>query len=150
MKPNPARLERASYPHAADIQTRFADVDPLWHLNNVRILEIYQEARVSFNIALWGHNAFTSDSHFRVVVVRQSIDYLGEAKWPQPIVIGVGISRLGRSSYSIGMAMFQDQRCVGICDTVLVYATAQGPERLPDAWRKELERKLLPQAEVIT
>jgi acyl-CoA thioester hydrolase len=150
LKPNPVRLEPASYPHLVDIQTRFADVDPLCHLNNVRILELYQEARASFNLALWDQSELSGDRPYRLVVARQAVDYLRETRWPQPIRVGVGISRLGSSSFSLGMAMFQDHRCVGVCDTVVVCATAQGPQRLPDSWREKLGRKLLPHAEVIT
>jgi acyl-CoA thioester hydrolase len=51
MKPNPKRFELAIYPHKLEISARFADMDPQWHLNNVRIAEYYQEGRVSFNQA---------------------------------------------------------------------------------------------------
>jgi hypothetical protein len=42
------------------------------------------------------------------------------------------------------MAMFQDGACVSISDAVLVYADANGPARLPDAYRRRLEGWLMP------
>lgn len=144
MKPHPGRLNLSIYPHTVEIQARFADVDPLWHLNNVRIVELYQEARISFNLALWGGSAFDARGR-RLLVARQSMDYLGEVQWPGTISIGVGVSHAGNASYSIGLAMFQNGKCVGVSDAVLVYATEQGPAPMPEHMREVLATKMLPQ-----
>lgn len=143
MKPHPGRLDLSVYPHTIEIHPRFADVDPQWHLNNVRILELYQEARISFNLTLWGESTLDASSR-RLLVVRQSIDYLGEVKWPDPVSIGVGVSHTGNASYSIGLAMFQHGKCVGVSDTVLVYATEQGSTPIPERMREMLTAKMLP------
>ncbi len=144
MKPHPGRLHLSIYPHTVEIQARFADVDPLWHLNNVRIVELYQEARISFNLALWGRSTLDARSS-RLLVARQSIDYVGEVQWPGTVSIGVGVSRTGNASYSIGLAMFQNDKCVGVSDAVLVYATEQGPAPMPEHMRQVLATKMLPQ-----
>ena len=144
MRPHPGRLDLSIYPHKIEIQARFADVDPLWHLNNVRIVELYQEARISFNLALWGGTAFDARSR-RLLVARQSIDYVSEVQWPGTISIGVGVSRAGNASYSIGLAMFQNGKCAGVSDAVLVYATEQGPAPMPEDMREVLATKMLPQ-----
>ena len=125
------------------MQARFADVDPQWHLNNVRLVELYQEARTSFNLALWGRSNIDARSH-RLLVVRQSIDYLGEVEWPGSVSIGVGVAHTGTKSYTIGLAMFQDDKCVGVSDSVLVYATEQGTAPLPEYMREALAAKMLP------
>jgi acyl-CoA thioester hydrolase len=143
VKPHPGRSDPSIYPHKIDIQTRFADVDLQFHLNNVRIVELYQEARSSFNLILWERSNLDARSR-RLLVVRQSIDYLGEARWPGAVSIGVGVSHTGNTSYSIGMAMFQNGQCVGISDTVLVYATEQGPAPIPEQLRAVLATKMLP------
>jgi acyl-CoA thioester hydrolase len=127
-----------------EIQSRFADLDSLGHLNNVRIVELYQEARISFNLALWEAANLEVRSH-RVLVARQSVDYVAEVHWPGAICIGVGVSRTGNTSYSVGMAMFQKGECVGVSDTVLVYATAQGAAPIPERLRELLAAKMLPQ-----
>ena len=43
----PFRLDSDRYPLKARILARYADVDPLWHINNVAIAQYYEEARVS-------------------------------------------------------------------------------------------------------
>ena len=144
MRPHPGRLDLSIYPHRVEIQARFADMDPQWHLNNVRIVELYQEARISFNLALWEESDLDARSR-RLLVARQSVDYLGEVEWPGAISIGVGVSHAGNTSYSIGMAMFQKGKCAGVSDAVLVYATEQGPAPIPERMRAALAAKMLPE-----
>jgi acyl-CoA thioester hydrolase len=146
VKPQADRLDISVYPHKVDIQTRFADVDLQRHLNNVRIVEIYQEARASFNQALWERSALDAATR-RLLVARQTIDYLGEVEWPGAVTIGVGVSHTGNTSYSIGLGMFQNDKCVGVSDVVLVYAAENGPTPMPDGIRELLASKaLLPKA----
>jgi acyl-CoA thioester hydrolase len=146
VKPNPGRLDLNVYPHRVDITARFADIDPLWHLNNVRIIELYQEARISFN-GVYTREIGPEPAHSRrVLVARQSIDYLGEVQWPAVVTIGVGVSRVGTTSFSLALAMFHKDKCVGISDTVLVYALDQGPAPIPEALRDALRKKMLPES----
>jgi acyl-CoA thioester hydrolase len=142
VKPHPSRLQLGNYAHQVDIPCRFADVDPLWHLNNVRIVELYQEGRVAFNQTLGREYNLLRDGDHRLVVARQSVDYLGEVKWPGSVLIGVGASRVGTSSFTLALAMFQHDNCVGISDTVMVYASARGPQPLPDRMRELLQKNM--------
>jgi acyl-CoA thioesterase FadM/gamma-glutamylcyclotransferase (GGCT)/AIG2-like uncharacterized protein YtfP len=143
VKPDPGRLDPLTYPYQIDIPARFADMDPQWHLNNVRIAEFYQEARISFNHALSKEFDLEHQRDRRVLVARQSIDYLGEVRWPGVLTVGIGVSHVGGSSFSFALAMFQASRCVGISDAVLVYATLQGPAQVPDRLREVLTAKSL-------
>ena len=143
VKPDPRRFDLSLYPHQVEVHTRFSDIDPLWHLNNVRLLELYQEARSSFNLAIWEASNLDRRKH-RVLVARQSIDYLDEVEWPGPVTIGVGVAHIGSKSYSIGLAMFQQARCVGVSNTVLVYMTEDGSAPLPEEVRAALKSKMLP------
>jgi acyl-CoA thioester hydrolase len=142
VKPHSSRLQLGNYAHRVDIPSRFADVDPLWHLNNVRIVELYQEGRVAFNQTLGREYNLLRDSDHRLVVARQSVDYLGEVKWPGSVLIGIAASRVGSSSFTLALAMFQHDNCVGVSDTVMVYASARGPQPLPDRMRELLQKNL--------
>src|SRR5262245_20155252 len=127
MKPAPERLILSSYPRQFDFLPRFSDLDAQLHLNNVRIGEFYQEARVSFFRAMADHHAYERPKESRTLVAHQSMDYLDEVEYPTPITIGIGVTRVGSSSYELGMGMFQHGRCVGLSRAVLVYALAAGP-----------------------
>jgi acyl-CoA thioester hydrolase len=139
----PHRTDVASYPYRVRILARFADVDPLWHINNVAIAQYYEEARVSANMTMLELGRIPTASTGRILVAHQSIDYLQEANYPGALDVGVGVLRVGNSSYTFGMAMFQDDRCVSVSDAVLVYADAHGPARLPDPFRLRLEDRRL-------
>jgi len=145
MKPNPRRFDLSVYPHRVEMSARFADMDPQWHLNNVRIAEFYQEGRVSFNHALRDEFKLEREHGARTLVARQTMDYLAEVKWPGPVTIGVGVSRVGGASFTLALGMFQNGRCVGISDAILVHANKEGPSRLPERLREVLSIKLLPE-----
>ena len=142
MKPHRSRLQLSNYAYQTDIPARFADVDPLWHLNNVRIVELYQEGRIAFNQALAGEYNLLKGNSNRLLVARQSVDYLGEVKWPGRVLMGVGVSRVGSSSFTLALAMFQHEKCVGISDTVLVYTSSRGAEPLPARMRELLKKNM--------
>ena len=146
MKVTAERLEPGRYPLKVRILARYADVDPLWHINNVAIAQYYEEARVSASMSMMDGQRIPTGDGERILIAHQSIDYLREASYPGTLEIGIGVLRIGNSSYTYGMAMFQDGACVSTSDAVLVYADANGPARLPDAYRRRLEGWLMPAA----
>jgi acyl-CoA thioester hydrolase len=127
----PYRLDPERYPLKVRILARYADVDPLLHINNVAVAQYYEEARVP------------AAGHERILIAHQSIDYLREGTYPGSLDVGVGVMRIGRTSYRYGMAMFQDGACTSVSEAVLVYADAHGPARLPEAYRQQLEAWLI-------
>ena len=137
------RLDPAHYPIKVRILARFADVDPLWHVNNVAIAQYYEEARVAASREMQEGMRFADPSAQRVLIAHQSIDYLREASYPGELEIGVGVLRIGNSSYTFGMGMFQHGECASVSDAVMVFADPNGPIRIPDQARQRLEAWLL-------
>jgi acyl-CoA thioester hydrolase len=143
VKLEPFRLDPERYPLKVRILARYADVDPLWHINNVAIAQYYEEARVSTTMMVMGGRRVASPEGDRILIAHQSIDYLREATYPGSLDIGIGVLRIGRSSFRYGMAMFQDGACVSVSEAVLVHADAQGPAMLPAEYRARLEGWLI-------
>ena len=144
MKIAPERVELGRYPLKVRILARYVDVDPLWHINNVAIAQYYEEARVSASMTMMDGRRIPSEAGERILIAHQSIDYLREASYPGTLEIGIGVLRIGNSSYTYAMAMFQEGACVSLSEAVLVYADASGPARLPDEYRRRLEGWLMP------
>jgi acyl-CoA thioester hydrolase len=140
---DPHRLEASFYPLKIAILARYADVDPLWHINNVAIAQFYEEARVTAGARMFGDVRIPTPAGERVLIAHQSIDYLHEAAYPGTLEVGIGVLRIGNASYTLGMGMFQDGRCVSVSDAVMVFADPSGPARLPDLFRRRLEAWLL-------
>jgi acyl-CoA thioester hydrolase len=134
-RPAPYRLDLSSYPHHETIQTRFQDLDPLGHINNVAMAALFESARVRFNrsmgLAGWaGH---------RWLVAHVSIDYLGESFFPDDVEIATGIGEIGTRSWHILAAAFQKGECIAVSDVVIVMSASGGITALPDDFRAGLE-----------
>ena len=72
-----------------------------------------------------------------------SIRYLGEGFWPGTVEVATGIVRISTRSFVMGQGLWQNDRCIGLCDTVLVHTAGGASAPLPAAFRQELEQRLL-------
>jgi len=141
MRPPAWRQDRAIYPHVFQIQTRYRDEDMLNHVNNIAVAEYYDECRARFMRRIF-EGAGEID-RVRIVTADSRVTYLAEVFHPDMVDIGSGILRIGGSSFEIGQAMFQVGRCVGLCTTTFVQATAEGARPLDPAFRQALESLLI-------
>jgi acyl-CoA thioester hydrolase len=138
-----ASLTPSDFPFHVELPTRFSDVDTQGHINNVAIAGLYQEAR-------WRilHDAVYEPPPvaptWKGVVVRQTIDYLGQIRHPSLLRIGVGVSRIGRSSYVLSYALYERDECRGTCRTISVCVSEDGKAyEIPAAGRERLRLLLM-------
>ncbi len=142
MKPEAARLLESAYPEFIRITTRFGDMDINGHLNNVAFAQFFEDARVTFNRTL----IFEGDIHpakrdYRVLVASVEIAYVREGYYGPDVTVGVGVKRIGRSSFELGAAVFQDGHCLAVHDSTIVYkGVAEG---MPEKARTALSGKML-------
>lgn len=129
-RPDLRRGELARYPFVVELQTRWGDMDPQHHLNNVMIGRYYEEARIRFLATV----ADAAGEPFRGVVAAVRVDYLRDVQYPSPVQVAAGIAEVGRTSVRLLQAMVQDGVCVGLADVTLVRRAAGRPERLPEPW----------------
>jgi acyl-CoA thioester hydrolase len=139
MKTDPRRLLLASYPWVQTMETRFADMDVNRHLNNVAFSRFFEETRIRFNGTLFANANADASPRPRYLVAHVAIDYLGEGSYPEPVTMTYAVGSIGRTSFRSQKAMFQNDRCIALCDTVLVHRGDAGPAPLPDALRSRLE-----------
>jgi acyl-CoA thioester hydrolase len=132
---DPRRLDASAYRWNVALETRFGDMDVNFHLNNVAVAGLYEEARVRFN---WHIRDNYPVGHPRFVVARLEIDYLGEGKYRVPTSMGVAVVATGTSSWRVAMGLFQPGGCIGLCDTVMVHRGDDGPAPIPDQLRTAL------------
>lgn len=135
MKPEPFRLARAAYPYFRAVSARYGDMDEEGHLNNVALAGFYEEARVSF----LRHHLKSKDGHdFRFVIANMNISYLAEAHYPGDYDVGVGVSKIGNSSFGLGAGLFLGEACLGVMDTVQVVMVDDKPSTIPAQLRSKL------------
>lgn len=136
MKPALERLMLDNYPAAMDVPVRFADLDPLRHINNVAFGQFYEEARVHLNTQVFDKAQTRPE---RMLVANVDIAYLAEGRYPGVIRVGSGIGRIGRTSYEIVQALFQNGKCIGTAQTIAVYILNGQPAEPPKEVREALE-----------
>lgn len=130
------------YPFSIEVHPRFADLDFQRHVNNVAIANYYQESRARFNRhvfqALYADKA--NEILTRKVLADVHITYLAEVSYPELVTVGVGVQRIGRTSYSVSAGLFQLDKCVGVCDAVLVFTNTKETGSMPSLAREGLEK----------
>jgi acyl-CoA thioester hydrolase len=131
------RRDPQSYPFSTVTETRFQDLDPLGHINNVAMAALFENGRVRFNRHLGMERRQPGE---RWLIAAVAIDYVAEAHFPDPMEVMSGIGRIGTSSWDVYSAAFQCGQCVATCISTLVLTDSQGPKPIPDALRKRYEQ----------
>ena len=126
----------AAYPFATHTETRFQDLDPLGHINNVAYAALFENGRVRFNHSL----GLEHPRGTRWLIARVEIDYVAEGFFPEAMEIASGIGRIGNSSWQILSAAFQKSGCVATSVTTLVLTDKNGSMPMDDTMRGVLER----------
>ena len=115
-RPESWRLDPAVYPYSDTIQTRFADLDVLGHINNVAMVALFETGRTRFNAAV----GLTRWRKPRWLVAAQEINYLAEGGYPADVAMAHGIGRIGGRSWTILGAAFQDGRAIATGEVTVV------------------------------
>ncbi|MGB0288972.1 acyl-CoA thioesterase [Aequoribacter sp.] len=110
------QCELHRYPFTTQMSTRYGDCDVMGHINNVAYARLFEESRIRFGLAL---HETDNLRHFgrrdRLMLVATHIFYLAEMNYPSDVTVGVGVMRIGSSSYTLSCAMFNEQgACVAV------------------------------------
>lgn len=140
-RPSPARLELSNYPVIFDVPTRFGDLDMQGHINNVSFAGLFEDARMRFNMQIRSAASMEDlQPEGRFVLVSSNFQFIHEGSYPEPAVIGIGVSKIGNSSYQLACGMFQQQRCVALNDVCIVNSHMSKGLALPDVARTRLQK----------
>ena len=142
MKPAAYRMTLENYPLTVTVPSRFRDLDTLGHINNVAIGSFYEEGRAQLNRKCFPME-MRKRHKMRMLIADVHIQYLREAHYPGDLIVGAGIGHIGRTSYRIDLALFQNDVCAGVCETVLVNTNGDGVAAMPDEARAAMEQVLV-------
>ena len=125
------RLELDNYPLQKLMETRYSDMDSYAHLNNGSIGRLYENCRALMHIEIYQKtDLFVPNATERTLLVECRLRYLHEGHFPGAVTVGTGIGKLGRTSYHIHQALFQGDRCIGLCDSVMVRVVGDAPSAI--------------------
>ena len=103
------------YPHKFFEHVRWGDTDGYQHVNNVSISRYFESARVSIIRDL-------ESKEFSLVIVNFTINYYSQIFYPNKIIIGSFISKIGGSSITIIQALFIKNKCKSTAKSIMAYA----------------------------
>ncbi|MBY0336115.1 MAG: acyl-CoA thioesterase [Acetobacteraceae bacterium] len=138
-KPAPARL--AEFPHHCPISTRWADNDAYGHVNNVAYYAFFDTAVNKWLIAQGALDIAASPAVG--LVVETGCRYRRPLAYPQDVVVGMRLAKLGNSSVRYELAVFgageEEAAAEGHFTHVYVDRGTGRPVPVPDALRRALE-----------
>jgi len=137
---DPARRDPSAYPQVFSMRAAYANVDSFQHINNVAIAAFFEEGRATMNMAVFGTDTVVRPSGgVQLLFASVAIDYVTIGEYPGEVVVATAVSRIGRSSFSQAGGLFQNDRCVALCDAVTVYSVDGVPTALPASALQVLE-----------
>lgn len=121
--------------HWTEIPVRFRDLDPLNHVNNALFNTYLEEARIRF-LAEVGQMQSEFSHGKTFVLVKCTIEYLKQIKFPATVLVGTGVKEIGNTSITAIQAIFdKDSKnlvCMGQTKGVWFDIKNQRPTRLPE------------------
>ncbi|WP_406437023.1 thioesterase family protein [Streptomyces sp. NBC_00631] len=120
-------------PHLYSRPVRMSDLDPMNHVNNVRLLEMIQDAHV--DLFYLQHGGPGQAVRVRVIYARHELDYTEALDLrPEPAVISTTVSTVRRSSFELTSRITRGDQvfctCVSTC--VAYDPAARRTRRLED------------------
>ena len=138
----PAPHELGGYPHSRALTTRWKDLDPYGHMNNVVQYELFDTV---VNAWLIEHGALDIQ-HSAVIglVVETGCNYFATLTYPEPVTAALRVAHVGRSSVRYEVALFAKGSAVAAAQGHFVHVHVDRETRrpvmdLPAALRLALE-----------
>jgi acyl-CoA thioester hydrolase len=138
--PAPDGLNSSDFPVLWPVSTRWADNDMFGHLNNAVYYQLFDTAINAWINTSTGVDPLSTPS--LGIVAESGCRYFSELHFPESLVVGLAVTRLGRSSvtYRLGVFRAEGQPITALGHWVHVYVdrTSRKPVPIPDAIRSLL------------
>jgi len=133
------RLE--DFPYRLTDNVRFADLDANQHVNNAVYATYFETGRVTL---MKDRSLGMMPDGLAWIMVRLDIHFRAELRWPGVIELGLGVSKLGRTSVTFDQVVFSQGRCVASARsiTVLIDEATRKPTPLTPEIIANLQRWL--------
>lgn len=127
------------------VALRWSDMDAYGHVNNARILTLYEEARVALFFVGARRTGLTSFEE-GIVISRHEVDYLRPVDYGDPVRIEMWVEEIRPSRFSIGYELIDAEAVASRARSVCVPFDLrnQRPRRISDAERAFLDEWLAP------
>ncbi|MGH7749548.1 MAG: acyl-CoA thioesterase, partial [Candidatus Dormibacteria bacterium] len=133
------RLEPSSFPVLIEHTARYSDLDPSRRIGRDALVRWFEDARVAVELDTLGAELTTRvRARIRLLLASVRVDVLAPLRVAGRYRIGLGVTRIGTSSFTYSYAVFAGDECVATGESVSVHVTDDGPTALPDTVREAL------------
>jgi acyl-CoA thioester hydrolase len=128
-----------SYPLRFQTRALYSDVDANRHVNNVAFARWFEEGRAQLNERVAGSGTLLNPPPgVQFLLVSLRLDYLAQVPYPSTVTVASAVGRISGASYVILHALFHQDRCAALGESVVVRARDGRPVRLSEAERAAL------------
>ena len=129
--PAPDSLTSNDFPVLWPVGTRWADNDMFGHLNNAVYYQLFDTAINAWINTSTGVDPITTPS--LGIVAESGCRYFSELHFPESLVVGLAVTRLGRSSvtYRLGVFLVEAQPITALGHWVHVYVDRTSRKSVP-------------------
>ena len=138
------RPVRDAYRYFAKLTTRWSDNDIYGHINNVTYYSYFDTAA---NLYLIEHGLDIHAAGVIGVVVESKCNYHAPLAYPQPLVAGVRVDKLGNRAVTYGIAIFDETSQLAAAHGHFVHVFVDRVTRAPVAIPANLRDALAKLAE---
>jgi len=117
MSGKPKLMTLDQYPTHITEKLRYCDTDRQGHINNAVYSTLCESGRVGF---LYDTSQPFIQTGTQFVIAKLEINFIEEMNWPGDVIVGSGVSRVGRSSFSLLQGIFLGGNCMATSDSVIV------------------------------
>lgn len=110
------RLE--DYPFRLTDNVRYGDLDPNKHVNNAVYATYFETTRVTL---LRSGDRGLMPKGFSWMLVHLAIDFRAEMHWPGSFELGIGVSKVGRTSTTFHQVVFANGVCTASAEAITVF-----------------------------
>jgi acyl-CoA thioester hydrolase len=119
---------RQFYKHWTSINLRYGDTDRQGHINNAVYCTLMESGRVGL---VMDGNESIAGKGTSFVIARLTIDYLAEMHFPGIAEVGCRVLKTGRSSFTVGQAIFLGEKCYSTAAAVVVLVDDESGRPIP-------------------
>jgi acyl-CoA thioester hydrolase len=133
-------LTDADFPVHWPVTTRWTDNDMFGHLNNAVYYALFDTTINGWTAAHCATDPLTAP--WMVVVAESGCRYFAELRFPDPLLVGLAVTRLGTSSVTYRLGLWREGgrvAAVGHWVHVFVDRTSRRPVPIPEVVRTLLE-----------
>lgn len=134
------RLDPSAFPVLIEHTARYSDLDPSRRIGRDALVRWFEDARVAVERDAFGAELATRRlrADLRLLLASVRVDVIAPLRVTGRYRIGVGVTRIGTTSFSYCYAVFAGDELVATGESVSVHAGTDGPSPLPDPIRSAL------------